>query len=72
MTDKDLAEKVELLTQQRDMAISMLAQWCVAIEWNGTGWDDWDEYYKDARYNPGPLRELLDDAIIKESERYDC
>ena len=54
---------MERLEEQRDMAIYMLAQWCVDIDINGTGWDDWDENYKDAMYRPGPLRELLDKAI---------
>ena len=41
----------------------MLAEWCVAIELNGTQWDDWDEYYKDVHWRPGPLRDDLDEAI---------
>ena len=53
------------LTAQRDKAIEMLADWCVAVDEKGTGWDDWDEFYKDAMYRPGPLRELLDIAIAK-------
>lgn len=53
----------ERLTQERDIALSMLAHWCVAVDVNGTGWDDWDEHYKDAMYRPGPLRDLLDKAI---------
>lgn len=51
------------LADQLDTAIRMLAQWCADVEQNGTGWDDWDENFKAARYRPGPLRELLDDAI---------
>jgi hypothetical protein len=53
------------LAQERDIAIAMLAEWCVAVDVNGTGWDDWDEHYKDAMYRPGPLRELLDKAIAE-------
>jgi len=45
------------------IALQMLAEWCVAIELNGTQWDDWDEYYKDAAGRPGPLRVDLDNAI---------
>jgi hypothetical protein len=41
----------------------MLAYWCVAVDQNGTGWDDWDEHYKDAMYRPCPIRELLDKEI---------
>ena len=29
------------------IAIEMLADWVAAIDINGTGWDDWDEFYKD-------------------------
>ena len=47
------------------MALHMLAEWCVAIEVEGAGWDAWDDYYKDAAYRPGPLRKRLDEAIEK-------
>ncbi len=60
--------EIEKLTLERDLAIQMLAGWCVAVSENGTGWDDWDEYYKDAMYRPTPLRELLDAAIQQELE----
>jgi hypothetical protein len=56
------------VVRQRDYAIKMLADWCVAIDVNGGGWDDWDEYYKDARYrktNLPEIREFLDLAIEK-------
>lgn len=43
-----------------DSAITMLAEWCVAIEDKGGSWDSWDEYYKDANYRSGPLRDLID------------
>lgn len=59
--------ELEKVTEERDVAIRLLAAWCVAIDQNGTGWDDWDEHYKDAMYRPGPLRALLDAAI--EAER---
>jgi hypothetical protein len=48
------------------VAIQLLADWCVSVDMNGSGWDDWDEHYKDAAYRPGPLRVLLDEAIAKE------
>lgn len=51
--------------RERDQAISMLAEWCVAVDANGTGWDDWDEHYKAAMYRPSPLREKLDAAIAE-------
>lgn len=57
------ASEVETLTKERDAAIHMLAAWCVAVEENGTGWDDWDEHYKHAAFRDGPLRKLLDAEI---------
>ena len=41
-------------------AIRLIAEWCVQIEDVGSGWDDWDSWYKQANYRPGPLRELID------------
>lgn len=55
--------------QARDMAILMLAEWCVAVDQNGTGWDDWDEHYKDAAYRPSPLRTRLDKAMAEVKAR---
>jgi hypothetical protein len=48
-----------------DAALDLLAGWCDAVKNGGTGWDDWDEWYKDACYRPGPLRDLLDAKIAK-------
>lgn len=65
MDDKTL---IKILMLQRDVAITHLARWCVAIEKNGSGWDDWDEFYKDAAWRKNALpaiRELLDKAIEK-------
>lgn len=59
--------ELEKVTEERDIAIRLLAAWCVAVDQNGIGWDDWDEHYKDAMYRSGPLRGLLDAAI--EAER---
>ena len=56
---------------QRDAAIGMLADWVHAVNTNGTGWDDWDEHFKDAAFRPGPLRELLDDAIAARAAQGD-
>ena len=53
------------LGYQRDVAIRMLAEWCVAVQYNGTGWDDWDEHYKEASYRDNPIRNLLDLEIQK-------
>ena len=41
-------------TAQRDVAIGMLADWVNAVNTNGTGWDDWDEHFKDAAFRPRP------------------
>lgn len=60
--------ELEKVTQERDIAICLLAAWCVAVDRNGAGWDDWDEHYKDAMYRPGPLRALLDAAIQAERD----
>ncbi len=43
-----------------DAAITLLTEWCMAVEEHGASWDDWDEYYKEANFRPGPLRELID------------
>lgn len=55
MTDKE----------KLDISLAMLAEWCVAVDENGTGRDYWDEHYKDAMYRPGPLRAELDAAIAE-------
>ena len=60
-------EDTELLTY----AVRLLARWCVQVEDVGTGWDDWDECYKDANYRPGPLRELIDKAKEEERRRWE-
>lgn len=60
-----LRAKLQAAEAERDAAVFMLAEWCVCVELNGSGWDDWDECYKDAAYRPGPLRELLDAEIAK-------
>lgn len=51
--------------EKLDIAVDMLAEWCVAVDCNGTGWDDWDEHYKDAMWRKNPIREELDAAINK-------
>ena len=60
-----LATEIEVLRNDLNTALWMLAEWCVAVDENGTGWDDWDEYYKDAMYREGPLRSQLDKAIAE-------
>jgi len=59
----DTLAECKRLRKERDTAIEMLAEWCVAVDQNGSAWDDWDEHYKNAMYRPNPLRALLDAAI---------
>lgn len=68
---KILGAEQEVLEETRNhlnTALNMLAGWCVAIETYGANWDDFEEYYKDAMYRPGPLRVMLDAAIAKHRE----
>jgi hypothetical protein len=59
----------EVLRNDLETALGMLADWCVAVDMGGTQWDDWDEHYKDAMYRAGPLRALLDKAIAEARAR---
>lgn len=64
----------EGLRKERDAAINLLAEWALAVECRGSSWDDWDEYYKDAWFRPGPLRALLDAEmrrLVAEYAKYD-
>lgn len=58
----ELETQIAKLTRQRDEAVQMLADWCDAVRDNGTGWDDWDEHYKDAAWRQCGIRELIDAA----------
>ncbi len=49
-------------TEERDIAICMLAAWCLAVE-EDASWDGWDEHYKDAKFRPTPIRELIDKEL---------
>ena len=60
LVQRDRLEKAE---KYAAVAIGMLADWCVAVDQNGTSWDDWDEHYKDAMYRTCSIREPLDEAI---------
>lgn len=46
-----------------EIALCMLAEWVNAVKHNGTQWDDWDDYYKDASFRDTPIRADLDEAI---------
>lgn len=52
-------------SEKLQIALEMLAEWCVSVDENGAGWDYWDDHYKDAMYRPGPLRAELDVAIAE-------
>lgn len=54
----DMRREREDLKKQRDVAIRHLAQWCAAISTCGGDWDEWDQYYKDARFNEHALPEI--------------
>jgi hypothetical protein len=51
--------------EQLKYAIELLADWCEGVD-NGSSWDYWDNYYKEARYTKDiPIRELLDEEFKK-------
>ena len=62
------SQEYKMLKEERDIAIRMLAEWAVDVEDNGTGWDDWDEHYKDADFRPCLIRDLIDAARQPEKE----
>lgn len=66
-------QRADAAEAQRDAAIKHIAEWCVAIEVNGSGWDDWDGYYKDAMYSDRKslpeIRDLLVEAIEMERKQ---
>lgn len=70
-TIETLEAELLKVKQERDIAVSMLAEWCCAIDRNGTGWDDWDEFYKDAAYRDNPIRGLLDQEIERVKKYYE-
>lgn len=59
------------LEDKYDVALMMLAYWVVLVDKNGTGWDDWDEGYKDAAYRDTPIREDLDKYINVVKQQWD-
>ena len=66
-------QRADSAEAQRDTAIRHIADWCVANDVNGSGWDDWDEYYKEAMYSDRKslpeIRGLLMDAIVAARKR---
>ena len=59
-------EQRELLKE----AVALIGGWCEAIESVGTGWDDWDEYYKEARYKNRGTSPVLLAMIDLEVQRH--
>ena len=59
------------LQTKYDIAIQMLAYWVASVNKNGTGWDDWDEAYKDAAYRDVPIRKDLDEMIQAMEKQWD-
>jgi len=51
-------------------ALNMLAHWICSVKHNGTGWDDWDEAYKDAAYRDSPIRALIGAAVSDVEGQY--
>lgn len=52
-------------SEKYEIAINMLAYWVYLVQSNGTGWDDWDEGYKDAAYRDVVIREDIDKEIAR-------
>ena len=70
---KKLRCEVAVLHRRVHVAVQHIAAWCVAVKTIGTGWDDWDEYYKDAACREDALpeiRALLTEAIADLRERH--
>ena len=71
----DMKREREQMQEQRDVAIRHIAEWCAAIHAHGGDWDEWDQYYKDARFNHHALpeiRALLNQAIEIETATKEC
>ncbi len=67
----ELRSALTACEKQRDEAIGMLADWVARVAVVGTGWDDWDEGYKDAAYRPCGIRELIDSAVTEARKAYE-
>ena len=62
---KKLRAENERLRAERDEAVTLLAEWCHAVDSGGASWDEWDNHYKQARWGKGILRSLIDAEIAK-------
>ena len=56
--------------EKLDAALTLLADWAIAVNTKGTMWDDWGNHYKDVMYGRNPIAELVD-AKIKERQESD-
>jgi hypothetical protein len=63
-----LLARAEKLEAAATRALTTLTKWCDRITEGRTGWDDWDEYYKDANYERKGRPSVIDDlkAALKE------
>lgn len=57
-----IEDQIKQIIAQRDEAIKMLAEWCVAVD-KDSSWDGWDYCYKRAAYKPCLVRDLLDKSM---------
>jgi hypothetical protein len=64
--DAAMAEAARLSILANDILDDVQA-WCDAIDQNGTGWDDWDEHYKNFAYRDG-LKNYRSRAAIAKTE----
>ena len=67
MSDREL---VEQLIRERDEAVELLADWVARVSEVGSGWDDWDEAYRNAGYRPCGIRSILDLEIERAKKKY--
>ena len=52
--------QIKQLVAERNEAIKMLAEWCIAID---KGTSLWGEPYKNASFRPCLIRDLIDEKI---------
>jgi len=61
---RELVDRLEhekkAIQAKLDFSVELLADWCVAVNENGSGWDYWDGYYKEAMWGNNLIRELID------------
>lgn len=56
---KELADRNHELLEALKEITEHVNSWCAAIVINGSDWDSWDEYYKDACYTDSSRPNLL-------------